>query len=145
MKSKEQLEAKRTKQKDYTQKWRTKNPGYKPANGYENYGGRGITVCKDWMSFDTFLKDMGKRPSKTHTLDRIDNCKGYSKKNCRWATWEEQHSNRRDNINITIKGKTQTVSQWSNELGFKRSTIYWRVKAGWRQADLFKKLWRKHD
>lgn len=62
---------------------------------YEYYGGRGIKVCKRWDKFENFLLDMGKRPSKGHTLDRINNNKGYSKTNCRWATWRVQGLNKR--------------------------------------------------
>lgn len=67
---------------------RITNPAYK------NYGGRGITVCARWVKFENFLADMGERP-KGLTLDRKNNDKGYSKRNCRWATWVEQQNNRR--------------------------------------------------
>lgn len=63
--------------------------------GYEYYGGRGIKICKRWSRFENFLGDIGKRPSKKHTLDRI-NCNGnYEPKNCRWATRAEQSRNTR--------------------------------------------------
>lgn len=59
------------------------------------YKGRGLTVCPDWLqSYELFLRDMGRKPSESHSLDRKDNSKGYSKDNCRWATVEEQASNR---------------------------------------------------
>lgn len=61
---------------------------------YPYYGGRGITVCPEWDNFWQFVADMGKRPE-GHTLDRIDNDKGYSADNCRWATKKEQVDNRR--------------------------------------------------
>lgn len=63
---------------------------------YSIYGGRGITVCSEWVnSFETFLKDMGKKPSKMHQIDRIDNDGNYCKDNCRWVLPCENSQNRR--------------------------------------------------
>lgn len=62
---------------------------------YHKYGGRGIKVCEEWLSFDKFIGDMGTRPSLEYTIDRIDNNKGYNVSNCRWATKITQSINRR--------------------------------------------------
>lgn len=78
--------------------WRSmKERVLNPLNSnFKNYGGRGITICDEWKnSFLAFYRDMGPRPSKNHSIDRIDNEKGYSKENCRWATKTEQSRNQR--------------------------------------------------
>lgn len=74
---------------------RCNNPN---AVQYKDYGRRGITICKEWDDVDVFCKDMGDRPSLRHTLDRIDNNKGYCKENCRWSTLEEQARNKRNSV-----------------------------------------------
>ncbi len=79
--------------------WRgMKTRCYNPnATGYEDYGGRGITVAAEWLdSFETFYKDMGSKPDSSYSIDRIDNNKGYSKDNCRWASKATQTYNRRN-------------------------------------------------
>ena len=68
-----------------------------PNDGaYRHYGGRGITICKEWAdSFHNFFRDMGVRPSDKHQIDRIDNSQGYSPQNCRWVSAAENNQNRR--------------------------------------------------
>lgn len=68
---------------------------------YANYGARGITYDLYWEHFENFVRDMGTRPTPAHSIERIDNDKGYSKANCKWATCFEQSTNRRTFKNNT--------------------------------------------
>jgi hypothetical protein len=81
-------------------------------DAYYRYGGRGITVCDRWLnSVYSFIEDMGFRPSSNHTLDRIENDKGYYKDNCRWATRTEQNNNTSSNVFYEYKGSKYTIPQ----------------------------------
>ena len=102
----------------------------KQNSAYSCYGGRGILVCERWQDFANFQADMGDPPP-GHTLDRIDNDGNYEPGNCRWATRKEQSRNMRTNCTFVFKGKTQCVSAWAEEFGFKRSTLQGRLERGW--------------
>jgi len=91
----------------------------KSNSNYNNYGKRGITVCKRWDSFESFVNDMSPRHSKRHSLDRIDNCEGYSPENCRWATSKQQCNNKRNNHLETYNGMTKNITQWAEHLNVK--------------------------
>lgn len=100
---------------------------------YSRWGGRGIVVCSRWRaSIANFIADLGPRPSKRYTLDRIDNDGPYSPENCRWATLSEQNNNTSRNHSVTINGVTKTVAQWSRQKGASPSgRIYARLGRGW--------------
>lgn len=114
---------------------------YKPnSNCFKNYGGRGITVCDEWMGKDgqkNFYKwaiENGYR--KGMSIDRIDNNGNYTPENCRWATPKTQAYNRSTNSYITIHGKTQTVSEWADEIGISRGAMQNRLRYGWSEDKL---------
>jgi hypothetical protein len=98
---------------------------------YEYYGGRGITVCERWNNKETgfldFLADMGNPPSADHSLDRMDNSKGYSPDNCRWVTMKEQNRNKRSNVMITRGDRTMCLTDWAIEAGFCPYTVRNRI------------------
>lgn len=117
---------------------------------YKDYGGRGIAVCDEWLhdvvSFYNWAMDNGYQEGLT--LDRINVNGNYEPSNCRWITNDEQQNNRRNNIKITYNGKTQTITQWANELGIKRDLIERRYHRGYTdKACLFgtKVLYRKFN
>lgn len=99
---------------------------------FKDYGGRGIAVCAEWFSYEQFHKDMGERPTKQHSIDRIDNNGDYEPINCRWANRKEQANNRRSNRTITIDGVTKNLTQWIEHYNLKPSTVRQRYYSyGW--------------
>lgn len=96
---------------------------------YHQYGGAGIAVCDKWKTFQGFLDDMGERPEGT-SLDRIDNEKGYSKENCRWADSKQQQRNRKNNRLFTHNGITMCLSEWVEKLGLRYATVSSRLHRG---------------
>ncbi|ABO54166.1 hypothetical protein LA345_25765 [Burkholderia vietnamiensis] len=114
------------------QTWRSmKKRCISPSNArYAQYGGRGITVCERWMSFENFFEDMGPRPSPKHSLDRMDNNRGYEPGNCRWATLVEQNRNKSTNVILEYRGERRCVSEWSEITGIPHGTILSRINRG---------------
>jgi hypothetical protein len=102
------------------------------SRAFAAYGAKGITVCERWRTgFENFLEDMGPRPSPKHQLDRYPNQTGnYEPGNVRWATARQQARNRRNNVNLTVDGKTQSIAAWSAEAGINASTLQRRVATG---------------
>lgn len=99
---------------------------------YKDYGGRGITVCKEWLnSVHCFIKDMGAKPQKGFSLDRIDNNGNYTKSNCRWTTQKMQSNNKRNNLYIEFNGETRTAAEWSQKMGYGDTTVATRIRRGW--------------
>ena len=95
----------------------------------KDYSGRGIAICDKWKTFAGFFADMGVKPVGT-SLDRIDNNKGYSKDNCRWATVNEQANNKRN----TVMWEGKSLYEWQQETGMNYYTMYSRIK---RYGSLF--------
>lgn len=104
---------------------------------YKDYGGRGIKMSDDWKnSFESFLVDMGKRPSANLSIDRIDNDGDYCFENCRWATNEEQANNRRSSKKIFFNGKNLTLRQWAIELCKDYDKMAIKIDNGWTPEDV---------
>jgi len=84
---------------------------------YNRYGGRGISICDRWKnSFENFYIDMGMKPSRLHSIDRVNNNGNYEPDNCRWITRKQNMNNTRRSRYIEYDGITKTVSEWSDEL-----------------------------
>lgn len=109
---------------------------------FQNYGGRGISVCKRWMTFDLFIFDMGICPE-GHSLHRVNNNGNYCKSNCVWATHSAQANNTRRSIFVTLNGRTQTFTQWCDSLALNRHSAYDRIVRGWPPAKALTTPFRK--
>jgi hypothetical protein len=109
--------------------------GNPTAQAYHNYGARGIKVCKRWEQFDKFLLDMGSRPE-GYTLERKNNNKGYTPKNCEWVPSAQQKRNTRANNWLTVGKERMLLVDWARRLGTRPTTIWLRInKYGWSVAE----------
>lgn len=106
--------------------------GNRKNGSFKDYGGRGIKVCKRWIKFENFLRDMGLKPGPGYSIDRKNSNRGYRPSNCRWATKGTQSLNKR-NVRILRLGKTKlTAREWAKVLGICHRTILNRInKMGW--------------
>lgn len=103
---------------------------------YHKYGGRGVQMHADWTedypAFATAIRtQIGPRPSKRHSLDRIDNDGHYEPGNLRWATPSEQGRNTRHNHLLTYSGRTMSVAAWAEAMGMPHGTLHQRIRMGW--------------
>lgn len=113
-----------------------------PVRAFPNpdYAGRGIRMCDEWRnSYEAFLAHIGRRPSPTHTLDRIEVNGHYEPGNVRWATKKEQARNRRNSCWIEHNGERVTLAEWAERTGLKNTTIRNRIRAGWTVHDALTK------
>ena len=108
---------------------RCNNPNNKD---YANYGGRGISVCKEWQKPENFFGwAFLNGYSEDLTLDRIDTNGNYCPENCRWITNDEQQRNRRNNKILEFDGQRHCVSEWAEITGIPKGTISSRIRYGW--------------
>ncbi|RWO34739.1 MAG: hypothetical protein EOS10_00090 [Mesorhizobium sp.] len=108
-------------------KQRCLNPNH---DGFDGYGGRGITVCAEWLKFENFYRDMGDLPAGM-TLERKDNEKGYEPGNVIWASRLVQANNKRSNVSVTFRDQTHTQAEWGRITGLGKAAIKRRLDAGW--------------
>lgn len=103
---------------------------------FEDYGGRGITICDEWLGeqgFETFQYwALNNGYADNLTIDRIDNDKGYSPDNCRWSDRKTQNNNKSNTIYLTYNNETKSLAEWAEEIGIDRVTLYDRIYIyGW--------------
>lgn len=110
----------------------------KNEKSYQYYGGRGIKVCSRWDDFVNFKNDMGKRPSKTYSIDRIDNSGNYCPENCRWSTDVEQANNMTTNIMVSYKGKRMTLKQFAACANLPYPRVRFRYHKGLSLSEIIK-------
>lgn len=109
---------------------RCKNPNNK---FYYNYGGRGVTVCPEWDNDYCIFRDwaINNGYQDNLTIDRLDNDKGYSPDNCRWATRQQQSNNLKKNIILEYNGEKHTMAEWSRILNISYMALCHRIERGW--------------
>ena len=109
------------------------------CSAYKRYGGRGITVCERWFKFENFLADMGEKPSKNLSLDRIDGNGNYEPSNCRWATSIEQATNRDCVRRLEYQGDIYSLAALARLANCSEEVIRYRLNRGWSVVDAVEK------
>ena len=125
-----------------------KNRCYNPQNKfYKDYGGRGITVCSEWLdkknghkNFREWALENGWKEG--YSIDRINVNGNYEPSNCRWATPTEQANNRRNNNFVTINGVTKTTTEWAKQIGISQNAFAERVRSGWSDDKLLEQKYK---
>ena len=103
---------------------------------FPRYGGRGISMCTEWREdFTAFIAHIGPRPSDKHSVERIDNNRGYEPGNVRWATHLEQMHNTRGNVFVEIDGIRKTLGEWAREKDIHTTTLSHRIARGMTPRD----------
>lgn len=112
---------------------------------YDKYGGRGISVCKEWGEYKPFAEWARENGyADGLSIDRINNDDGYYPGNCRWATIKEQNNNKSNCVHLSLNGETHTVAEWADITGMKHSTILERMKRGWDDEEVLTRPLRPH-
>ena len=113
-------------------RYRCNNPR---TTNFERYGGRGISVCKEWDNTEDGFENfrdwaLSHGYAENLTIDRINNDGNYEPENCKWSTELEQGGNKRNNINISLNGETHNAAEWSRRTGISAKCIRKRYKKG---------------
>lgn len=121
--------------------YRCENPNHKY---YSSYGGRGIRVCDEWNEYAPFRDWAIKTGYNDNlTIDRVEVNGNYNPENCRWVTIQEQQNNKRSNRFVQFNGISHTISEWSEIVGIKKTTIKERLNAGWHTEKVLTEPVRK--
>ena len=122
-----------------------KRCGNPKDHAFKHYGARGIKVCSRWDKFENFYQDMGKCPKK-YSIERIDNDKGYSPENCRWASTTEQAANKRITRRLTLDGITKCLTEWCRHYKISPGTIWYRLTNGLSMEEaLTLRVWKGNN
>ncbi len=108
-------------------------------SAFKHYGARGIEVCRRWrFNFRNFYRDMGPRPGRNYSIERVDVNKGYCPSNCKWIETRFQNRNTRRSRRLTLGRETLTVIEWSEKTGLSSQCILGRLKWGWTVEECLK-------